>query len=71
MTAAEWDQLGEHGTGEMRRDQLPLMFGALLEEATEDERRMMMAKQPWPIRVLIKVWGLGHYRRYVARVRQG
>lgn len=71
VTAEEWEQLGKHGSHQMRRDQLPLMFGALLEETDEDERAMMLGKQPLPIRLLLKWVGLRQYRRYITRVRHG
>lgn len=69
VTHDEWEQLGKHGSSHMRRDQLPLMFGALLEDATEEERTMMLGKQPLPIRILLTVLGQRQYRRYVTRVR--
>lgn len=33
VTVAEWARLGEHGRDSMQRDELPIMFGAILEEA--------------------------------------
>jgi hypothetical protein len=69
LTAAEWDSLGEHGVEVMTRAQLPLMFGAVLEEASDEERRMMLAKLPLPVRLLLTTLGRWQYRRYVIRVR--
>ena len=71
VTAAEWEGLAKHGNHEMRRDQLPLMFGALLEDVTEEERAMMLAKQPLPIRLLLTWVLLRKYTRYINRVRHG
>jgi hypothetical protein len=71
VTAAEWEQLAKHGNDEMRRDQLPLMFGALLEETSDEERTMMLDKQPLPIRLLLKWVLLRQYSRYITRVRHG
>jgi hemerythrin-like domain-containing protein len=69
VTQAEWDELGEHGMAEMEKKELPLMFGAALEEATPEERRHMMAKLPLPIRVLFRLVFLRQYERYVRTVR--
>lgn len=71
VTAAEWELLAQHGNDEVRRDQLPLLFGSLLEETTEEERAMMLGKQPLPIRLLLKWVLLRQYRRYINRVRHG
>ena len=59
ITQEEWDSLGEHGTEKMSKAQLPLMFGALLEEAQPAERKRMLALVPLPVRVLLRtVFGL-------------
>ncbi len=71
VTAEEWGQLGKHGRHEMRRDWLPLMFGALLEETTDEERDMMLGAQPMLVRLLLKAVGGRQYRRYITRVRHG
>jgi nitrate reductase assembly molybdenum cofactor insertion protein NarJ len=69
VTVAEWDSLGEHGIEKMTRSQLPLLFGALLEECTPEERRAMLAKLPLPVRLLVRTVGARQYRRFVSRVR--
>jgi hemerythrin-like domain-containing protein len=69
VTAAEWQQVGEHGRDAMTRAQLPLMFGAILEDADRDERAAIYRAVPAPIRVLLKTVGARQYRRYIARVR--
>jgi hypothetical protein len=71
VTAAEWHSLGEHGVEVMTRAQLPLMFGAVLEEADYEERALMLATLPLPVRVLLTTVGTWQYRRYVSRVRAG
>ena len=71
VTEEEWSRLGAHGRHEMRRDWLPLMFGALLEETSPEERAMMLGAQPLPIRLLLTTVGRRQYRRYITRVRQG
>ncbi len=69
ITQEEWDALGEHGMAEMERKELPLMFGAGLEEATPEERRHMLAKLPLPIRVLFRLVFQRQYDRYIRTVR--
>ncbi len=69
VTVAEWNSLGEHGIEEMDKKMLPILFGAILEDATPDERRALLAKQPLAVRVLLRVVGARQYRRFVTRVR--
>ncbi|HVK29898.1 MAG TPA: hemerythrin domain-containing protein, partial [Nocardioides sp.] len=54
VTVEEWQSLGEHGRDEMTVKQLPLMFGAILEDADADERDHMMAQLPVPVRLLLR-----------------
>jgi iron-sulfur cluster repair protein YtfE (RIC family) len=70
ITPEEWAQLGEHGLAEMSRAELPLMVGAVLEEATPEEAAEMVAKLPLPARLLLRPVILPQYRRYVRRIRQ-
>lgn len=69
VTVAEWNSLGDQGIEEMDQKQLPILFGAILEECTPEERRAMLAKLPLPVRLLIRTVGARQYRRYVTRVR--
>jgi iron-sulfur cluster repair protein YtfE (RIC family) len=69
VSPEEWDELGQHGIAAMTRSQLPLMFGAVLEEATPEETVEMLAKLPLPVRLLARTVFLPRYRRYVRRVR--
>jgi hypothetical protein len=69
ITVAEWDSLGEHGKEAMPARQLPLLFGAILEEADEGERQRMLAHLPAPVRLLLRTVGARQYRRYIMRVR--
>jgi hemerythrin-like domain-containing protein len=71
VTVAEWGRLGEHGRDSMTRDELPIMFGAILEEADPQERAGMMALLPPPIRLLMRTVGARKYRRYISEVRGG
>lgn len=69
ITQEEWNSLGQHGTEKMTKAQLPLMFGALLEEAQPAERKQMLALVPLPVRVLLQTVFAWQYRRYITRVR--
>jgi DUF438 domain-containing protein len=69
ITAAEWAKLGEHGKDSMSARQLPLMFGAIMEDADEKERTELLATLPAPIRLLMRAIGGRQYRRYITRVR--
>ena len=69
ITQEEWNSLGEHGTEKMSKAQLPLMFGALLEEAQPAERKKMLALVPPPVRVLLRTVFAWQYQRYITRVR--
>jgi iron-sulfur cluster repair protein YtfE (RIC family) len=69
VSQEEWSRLGEAGVEKMTRQQLPLFFGAALEEADPDERREMLAVLPAPVRLLARTLFAWQYRRYVSRVR--
>jgi hypothetical protein len=69
ISVEEWDSLGEHGKEAMSAKQLPLLFGAILEEASADERSRMLAHLPAPIRLVMRTIGARQYRRYISRVR--
>jgi hypothetical protein len=71
VSVAEWAKLGEHGRGSMSRDQLPIMFGAILEDAEPAERADMLAQVPGPVRLILRTVGARQYRRYISRVRGG
>jgi len=71
ISPEEWGAVGEAGVAKMTRAELPLMFGAVLEETTDSERQLMMAPLPMPVRLLMRCWGTGHYRRYITKVRCG
>ncbi|GAA2335884.1 hemerythrin domain-containing protein [Dactylosporangium salmoneum] len=69
VSAAEWAALAEHGKNATPRRQLPLVFGALLEDASADERAGLLAAVPAPIRFFLRTAGARQYRRHVTRVR--
>ena len=69
MTQEEWAQLGEAGVKKMKKAQIPIMFGAVMEEATPEERHEMMMVLPVPIRFLMRTVFARRYDRYISRVR--
>jgi hypothetical protein len=69
ISVPEWDSLGEHGKDSMSARQLPLMFGAILEEADDEERQRMLGHLPAPVRLVMRTVGARQYRRYITRVR--
>ena len=71
VSVEEWARLGEHGRDSMSREDLPIMFGAILEEADPSERAKMLALLPPPIRLLMRTLGARKYRRYISDVRSG
>jgi hemerythrin-like domain-containing protein len=71
VSVEEWARLGEHGRDSMSREELPIMFGAILEEADPSERAQMLTLLPPPIRLLMRTLGARKYRRYITQVRVG
>jgi iron-sulfur cluster repair protein YtfE (RIC family) len=71
VTQAEWDELGERGIAEMKKSEVPILFGMILEEATPQEAAEMLAKLPRPVRLIARFVFLPRYRRYVSRIRDG
>jgi iron-sulfur cluster repair protein YtfE (RIC family) len=71
LSQQEWNELGEHGVKDMRKKDLPIMFGAVAEEATPEERKELFGVVPLPVRILLKTVFARQYRRYVSRVRDG
>jgi iron-sulfur cluster repair protein YtfE (RIC family) len=62
----EWDEMGKRFTVDTPKDKLMLFLGALLEEATPDERAHMLGNLPAPARL---AWRLIGRRSYEKRVR--
>jgi len=71
VTQAEWDELGDHGLKETRKRDLPILFGAVLEEATPEERVDMLGKVPLPVRILMRTVFARKYQRLISQVRNG
>jgi iron-sulfur cluster repair protein YtfE (RIC family) len=62
----EWDEMGKRFTADTPKDKLMLFLGALLEQATPDERAHMLGNLPAPARL---AWRLIGRRSYGKRVR--
>jgi hemerythrin-like domain-containing protein len=71
VSVAEWGKLGEHGRDSTAKSELPIMFGAILEDADPEESAKMLSLLPPPIRVFMKTVGARQYRRYISEVRGG
>jgi iron-sulfur cluster repair protein YtfE (RIC family) len=71
LTAAEWARLGEHFAEDVPKAKLLYFLGAILEDATPAERRVMMANLPAPARILWYAIGQRQYRRKVRKIRAG
>ena len=69
ITPQEWAGLGEHGMAKVKRSELPILFGAILEEATPQERTMMLTIVPPPVRLLVRTVFAWQYRRYINKIR--
>ena len=69
ITQEEWAGLGEHGMAKVKKSELPILFGAMLEEASPAERTMMLGIVPPPVRLLVVTVFAWQYRRYIKKVR--
>lgn len=71
LSQQEWAALGEAGVSKMTKEQLPIMFGMVLEDADADEQAEMLGLLPGPVRLLVRTVGARRYARYVRSVREG
>jgi iron-sulfur cluster repair protein YtfE (RIC family) len=69
ISQAEWDQLGRRFSAETPKNKLMLFLGALLEEATPDERAHMLGNLPAPARLAWRLIGRRSYGKRVHRLR--
>ncbi|MFD3457290.1 hemerythrin domain-containing protein [Streptomyces sp. NPDC058691] len=68
VTAAEWRQLGEHGTGEMPKKALPLAFGMAMYEGDPEVIKAVLAEAPGPARLIMPFLAPRLYARHAKRV---
>ncbi|MEU1517467.1 hemerythrin domain-containing protein [Streptomyces sp. NPDC005811] len=66
LSVAEWDLVGTRGLERIPKNKLFIALGALLEEATPQERRFFLGKAPLLGRLL---WAVVGRRQYAAAVR--
>jgi hemerythrin-like domain-containing protein len=67
LTVAEWDLVGARGLERIPKNKLMLALGAILEDATEQERQYFLGKVPLVGRLLWKIVG---QRQYSAQCRE-
>ncbi|MFI5973211.1 hemerythrin domain-containing protein [Streptomyces sp. NPDC051452] len=64
LTVAEWDAVGRRGLETLPKNKVLLALGAILEDATPEERAWFLGRAPLAGRLL---WRLVGRRRYAAR----
>ncbi|WP_433790583.1 hemerythrin domain-containing protein [Actinoplanes sp. CA-252034] len=67
----EWEKVGKAGLENLPKEKVFLALGAILEEATDEERAFFLAKVPAAGRMLWKLVGQRQYRRQMAALRGG
>ena len=71
ISQAEWNELGEHGAKKTKFSEMPILFGAVAEEATPEEMVHILSTVPGPVRFLLRTVFAKQYARYISRVRTG
>lgn len=69
LTSPEWAALGEHFVATTPKAQLLIFLGAVLEEATPDERAALLGAMPRVARLAWRSVGRRHYASHIRRVR--
>ncbi|WP_063752884.1 hemerythrin domain-containing protein [Streptomyces sp. NRRL S-350] len=70
ITAREWSEVGERGRRSVPKSKLLVFLGAILEDATAQERQLFLSHMPAPARLLWRTLGIRLYRRTTTRVRR-
>ncbi|RKE05062.1 hemerythrin domain-containing protein [Streptomyces sp. TLI_171] len=70
ITAREWSEVGERGRRSVPKTKLLIFLGAILEDATAQERHLFLSQMPPPARLLWHTVGTRLYHRTTARVRR-
>ncbi len=69
FTGREWLALGLRAASWIPLNRMAWMLGAMLEDATDDERRNLMDKVPGPARLLYRMVGRDQYAREMRVLR--
>ncbi|MCG6494390.1 hemerythrin domain-containing protein [Kitasatospora sp. A2-31] len=70
ITAEEWSEVGERGRRSVPKSKLLIFLGAILEDATAQERQLFLSHMPAPARLLWRTLGTRLYDRTTVRVRR-
>jgi hemerythrin-like domain-containing protein len=68
VTAAEWQQIGEHGMAETPKSELPLVFGMAMYEGDPAVIKAVLSHAPLPVRLLVPIIGRRRYAAHAKRV---
>jgi hypothetical protein len=71
LTVAEWAELGEQGAAAFPRRKMLIFLGAILEDATPEERKAFLSELPAQARFFWHLFGTRGYRQYIDTVRRG
>ncbi|MFB7676913.1 hypothetical protein ACFC26_36470 [Kitasatospora purpeofusca] len=71
ITRCEWSEVGERGRRSVPRTKLLIFLGAILEDATAQERRLFLSQMPAPDRLLWRTRGTRLYERTTIRAPAG
>jgi AcrR family transcriptional regulator len=69
FTSREWLALGLRVAGSIPLHRMAWMLGAMLEDATDAERKTLLAKVPGPARLLYRMVGRDQYNREISELR--
>ncbi|MFH7596443.1 hemerythrin domain-containing protein [Streptomyces racemochromogenes] len=70
ITPGEWAEVGERGRRSVPKAKLLVFLGAILEDATAQERQLFLSQMPAPARLLWRTLGTRLYDRTTASVRR-
>ncbi len=71
VTTAEWLQLGLRAASWIPLTRMAVLLGAMLEDATPQERQNLLGKVPGPARLLFRMVGREQYAREMRVLREG
>ena len=69
FSAREWLSLGLRAASWIPLHRMAWMLGAMLEDATDAERKTLLAKVPGPARLLYRMVGRDQYNREISELR--